>query len=273
MTANQKQHDSVVKIALLGAAGRMGQTILETARGYPGVRISAAVVRNGSSLPEPDVNGLAYSTDLGQALAISDVLVDFSTPQSTSTALDACIAACKPFIPGVTGLDAELKRKIETASRRIAVLAAPNMSLGATLLLQLARIAATALNDDFDIEITDVHHRHKKDAPSGTALALGEAVAAGRGVKLDEQAVFARHGQTGARRPGSIGFTSVRDGDIVGDHSVLFAGPAERLELTHRAHSRAAFARGALAAARWIIGKPADLYNMADILGIGTRQP
>ncbi|MGH8283982.1 MAG: 4-hydroxy-tetrahydrodipicolinate reductase [Gammaproteobacteria bacterium] len=270
---NGKQDNSVVRIALLGAPGRMGRTILETVREYPGVRISAAVVRNGSPLQGPAANGLAYSTDLESALAISDVLVDFSTPQSTFMALDACIAAHKPLVTGVTGLDAELKQKIEAASREIAVLAAPNMSLAATLLLQLARIVATALSDDFDIEITDVHHRLKKDAPSGTALALGEAVATGRGVKLDEQAVFARNSQTGARQPGSIGFTSVRGGDIVGDHSVLFAGSAERLELTHRAHSRAAFARGALAAARWIVGKPPGLYAMADVLGLGMRQP
>ncbi|MGH8399084.1 MAG: 4-hydroxy-tetrahydrodipicolinate reductase [Gammaproteobacteria bacterium] len=268
MTANQKQHDSVVKIALLGAAGRMGQTILETAREYPGVRISAAVVRDRSPLLGPVVSGLAYSTDLERALAVSDVLMDFSKPPSTSTAIDACVAAHKPFITGVTGLDVELKCKIETASRQIAVLAAPNMSLGATLLLQLARIAATVLNDDFDIEITDVHHRQKKDTPSGTALALGEAVAAGRGVQLDERAVFARHGQTGARQPGTIGFSSVRGGDIVGDHSVMFAGPAECLELSHRAQSRMAFARGALAAARWIVGKPAGLYDMADVLSL-----
>lgn len=261
----------MVRVALLGAAGRMGAQILETARDYPGVCISAALVRSGSPLLGQALNGIVCSADLERTLVGSDVLVGFSTPSSISVAIDACLAARKPIVIGVTGLDATLRQKMANAGRHVAVLASPNMSLGATLLLQLARTAAAVLGDEFDSEITDTHHSGKNDSPSGTALALGEAVAEGRGVILGERAVFARHGQNGARQPGSIGFTSVRGGDIVGDHTLMFAGPAERLELTHRAQSRAAFARGALAAARWIAGKPAGLYNMADVLQVEAR--
>jgi 4-hydroxy-tetrahydrodipicolinate reductase len=173
---------------------------------------------------------------------------------------------------GVTGLDAGLQRQIDAASRKIAVLTAANMSLGVNLLLQLVRTASAALGDAFDVEIVEAHHQFKKDAPSGTALALGEAVAAGRGVTLPEHAVYDRAGKSAARKSGSIGFTSIRAGDIVGDHTVLLAGAGERLELTHRAHSRATFARGALAAARWLAGKPAGRYVMTDVLGLPPAQ-
>ena len=261
----------MTRIALLGAAGRMGQAVLAVAQDYPGVRISAVLVRAGSKLLGQDAGGIAYGADLPKALAASDVLVDFSTPASTHAAIDACLAARKPLVIGVTGLDAALLQKIEQASHAIAVLAAPNMSLGANLLLQLAATAALALGEQFDVEIGEAHHRHKQDAPSGTALALGQAVAEARGVRLEEHAVFQRTGRGGARQPGSIGFTSVRAGDIVGDHSVLLAGPGERLELSHRAESRATFARGALAAARWLSSRPAGRYQMADVLAIDAR--
>jgi len=260
-----------INIALLGAAGRMGRTIMETARDYPGICISAALVPVGNPLLGQDAGGLTYTAGLEKALAGSDVLVDFSTSASTSIAVDACVAARKPIIIGVTGLDEGLKKKIATAGQSIPVLAAPNMSLGAVLLLQLARTAAAALGEGFAVEIKDQHHRHKKDAPSGTALALGEAVASGRGVRLKEQAVLELPGQSEPPQPGSIRFTSIRQGDIVGDHTVSFTGAAEYLELTHHAQSRAAFARGALAAARWIVGKQAGLYDMADVLGMHAQ--
>ena len=263
----------MVNIAVLGASGRMGQTILATARDYAGVRISAALVRAGSPLLGQDAGGIAYSAGVNGALTASDVLVDFSTPVSTAAAIDACLAAGKPLVIGVTGLDAVLRHKMEKASQTIAVLAAPNMSLGVNLLLRLAAMAAAALGEEFDVEISEVHHRRKKDAPSGTALALGEAVAGARGVKLEAHADFHRAARDGMRQPGSIGFSSVRAGDIVGDHTLLFAGADERLELTHRVHSRAAFARGALVAACWIARRPAGLYQMADLLDLDTRRP
>lgn len=256
-----------VRIALLGAAGRMGHAVWELAQDYPGVQISAALVRAGNAASAA-LHGVECSTDLRAGLAASDVLLDFSTPVSTAVALDACLAAGKPLVTGVTGMDAELRARLTAASRRIALLAAPNMSLGANLLLVLTRASAAALGPEYDLEITDIHHRSKRDAPSGTALALGEAAASARRQRLEDQAVFMRHGKSLPRREGSIGFASLRAGDAAGEHRVLFGGPAETLELTHRAASRAAFARGALAAARWIAHQPAGFYSMAEVLNL-----
>ncbi|MBU6470329.1 MAG: 4-hydroxy-tetrahydrodipicolinate reductase [Gammaproteobacteria bacterium] len=264
---NTKTTGTMTRIALLGAAGRMGRTILELARGYSGVTIAAAVVPAGR-VPAGPPPGLAWSTDLRAALLASDVLLDFSVPSCTLTAVDACVAAGKPLVTGVTGLDNATRAKLAAASRRIAVLAAPNMSLGANLLLALTRTAAAALGEEYDLEITDIHHRGKRDAPSGTALALAEAAAAVRHVRLEERVTFMRHGASEPRRPGSIGIASVRAGDAAGEHRVLFGGPAESLELTHRATSRAAFARGALAAAQWIVGRPAGEYSVAAVLNL-----
>ncbi|MGH8293847.1 MAG: 4-hydroxy-tetrahydrodipicolinate reductase [Gammaproteobacteria bacterium] len=267
---NTKSTETAARIALLGAAGRMGRTLLELARDYPGVAISAAVVRAGH-IPAASPPGLAWDTDLRTALLTSDVLLDFSNPAGTAAAVDACVAAGKPLVTGVTGLDDETRAKLAAAGRRIAVLAAPNMSLAANLLLQLTRSAAAALGAEYDLEIIDIHHRGKRDAPSGTALALAEAAAAARGQHLGDHVVFARHGKSGPRRPGSIGIASVRAGDAAGEHRVLFGGPAEGLELTHRAASRAAFARGALAAAKWIVGRPAGEYSMAEVLNLPNK--
>jgi 4-hydroxy-tetrahydrodipicolinate reductase len=249
----------------------MGRSILETVRQYPNVRISAALVSTHSPLLGQDAGGLEYDTGLEKALAVSDVLVDFSTPASTSLALDACQVARKPIVIGVTGLDAGLKNKIARTSESIAVLAAPNMSLGATLLLQLVHTAASVLGEEFTVTITDEHHRHKKDAPSGTALALGESVASARGVSLNEHAVFELPGPEIVSRRGSIHFASIREGETAGNHEVAFANDAESLELTHHARTRAAFAHGAVTAACWIVGKQAGNYAMADVLSLQTR--
>jgi len=272
VSRKQRNHP-IINIALLGAAGRMGRTLMETAGDFPGICISAALVTADSPVIGQDAGGLAYTEDLEKALAHSDVLVDFSTPASTSMAIDACVVAHKPIIIGVTGLDGVLKKKLTMAGQSIPILAAPNMSLGAVLLMQLARIAASALSEDFVVDIKDQHHRHKKDTPSGTALALGEAVAAGRGVELKERAIFEVPGQVRPTKPGSIRFTSIRQGEIVGDHTVTFTGSTEHLELAHRAHSRAAFARGALTAACWIVGQQPGMYAMVDVLGLQARQP
>lgn len=259
-----------IRVALLGAGGRMGQAVLAAARGEPELRFTAALVPAGSPrIGESAAEGLRYSADLDAALAACDVLLDFSRPSGTAAALSQCLAAGRPLVTGVTGLEQPLRRELAQAARRIAVLAAPNMSLGVNLLLFLVARAAAKLGADFDVEILDVHHRHKRDAPSGTALALGEAVAAARGVRLEEVAVFDRAAGRNARRPGSIGFSALRAGEVVGEHSVLFAGAAERLELKHCAESRAAFARGALAAARWIADRPPGSYSMLDVLGLG----
>lgn len=272
MSIARQASEGAVRIALLGAAGRMGRAIIEAASESSEVEIGAALVSPASKvLGQPAAGSVRYSADLEAALHGSDVVVDFATPEATANALDACVRIGIPLVIGVTGLDADLQGKIAAASQKLAILTAANMSLGVNLLLQLARLASAALDTGYDVEIVEAHHRHKQDAPSGTALALGKAVASGRGVDLVSHAVYDRAGKSGVRRPGSIGFTSIRAGDIVGEHTVLLAGPEERLELTHRAHSRAAFARGALAAARWLHGKPAGLYGMADVLGLESR--
>ena len=251
-----------VRIALLGAGGRMGQAILAAAVEQKDLRISAALVREGSPLLGGEASGIKYSTDLNAAVAGCDVLLDFSLPESTNLALEACVAAGKPLVTGVTGMDAGLKSALRTAGQTIPVLAAPNMSLGVALLTRMAEQAAKVLGADFDIEIHEAHHRHKKDAPSGTALALGEVVSLARGVPVPEKTTE----RSGIRRPGSIGYSVTRAGDIVGEHTVLFAGAGERLELTHRAQNRQSFAHGALSAARWIAGKPAGIYVLPDTL-------
>ena len=251
-----------VRIALLGAGGRMGQAILAAAPEHEDVFVSAALVRAGSPLLGSAAAGVEYSNDLAAAIAGCDVVLDFSLPESTAVALKACLAAGKPLVTGVTGMDTALKEALKAAGRSIPVLAAPNMSLGVALLTRMAEQAAKVLGKDFDIEIQEAHHRHKKDAPSGTALALGEVVSQARGVPMPDKTTE----RSGARRPGTIGYSVVRAGDIVGEHTVLFAGAGERLELTHRAQSRQSFAHGALTAARWIAGKPAGAYVLSDTL-------
>lgn len=250
-----------VRIALLGASGRMGQAVLQAAAEHQGIAVTAALVRAGSAALGQESHGLRYSDDLAAALSAADVLLDFSMPAGTAAALAACLKAKKPLVTGVTALDADLKARLKAAGRDIPVLAAPNMSLGVALLTRMAEQAARVLGQDFDVEIQETHHKHKKDAPSGTALALGAAVAAARGVPAPDAG-----SRSGLRQAGSIGFAVTRAGDIVGDHTVLFAGAGERLELTHRAQSRATFAQGALDAARWIAGKPAGVYSLGDLL-------
>ena len=253
---------SSVRIALLGASGRMGQAVFEAAAGQEGLRIIAALVGQGSASINKTSHGLSYGTDLAAAMVQADVLVDFSLPESTAKALDACLAAGKPLVTGVTGMDSALKARLVEAGKHIPVLAAPNMSLGVALLSRMVELAAKVLGPDFDIEIAEAHHKHKKDAPSGTAVALAEVMSKARGIP----APAADTDRRGLREPGSIGFSVVRAGDIVGEHTVLFAGSGERLELSHRALSRATFAHGALCAARWIAGKPAGVYTLADTL-------
>ena len=254
----------------------MGRALLTAIDEKPNLALSGALASSqsrwiGADASEPGGGtrrGVTISADATTALRNAIVAIDFSLPEATMSNLEACIAARCPIVIGTTGHDAAGRSAIERAAQQIAVVSAPNMSLGVNLLLKLTQLAAATLDDSYDIEIFEAHHRNKKDAPSGTALALGRFAAEGRRVDLDEAADVARHGNTGTRRPGAIGFSVFRGGDVVGDHTVTFAGAGERVELTHRASDRLSFARGAVRAAQWIVDKRAGLYSMQDVLNL-----
>ncbi len=212
--------------------------------------------------------GVVITDSLEGALRGADVLVDFTRPEATLQYLDACRRAKVNLIIGTTGFDTNGKAAIEHAAREIGIVFAPNFSVGVNLLMKLAETASRVLNEGYDIEIIEAHHRHKVDAPSGTALGIGQAVAGVIGRDLKTCAIYGREGLTGERKPETIGFATVRGGDIVGDHTLLFAGTGERVELTHKASSRATFAQGALRAAKWLQGKGPGLYDMRDVLGL-----
>ena len=261
------------QLVIFGITGRMGRSLLAALPGTP-LRLAGAVASaHSASLGErlrvaADADEVVIGSDVGSALRAADVAVDFSLPSAVGEHATACAAAGVPLLIGSTGWDQSTRTLIEAAAARIPVLVAPNTSTGVNLIRSLVSTAARALGEAYDVEISEAHHRMKRDAPSGTALDLGEAVAATRGAALSELASFARHGDTGPRVPGSIGFSVTRAGDIVGEHTVLFAGDGERIEITHRATDRAAFARGALRAAVWLVGRPAGLYGMSDVLGL-----
>jgi 4-hydroxy-tetrahydrodipicolinate reductase len=239
-------------IGIIGSEGRMGAA-LKIAIAEAGAMLSGGIDVGGDPI----------------ALArISDILVDFSSPKALVSNLGAAVAAAKPIVIGTTGLDEDHHHAIDDAARHIAVLQTGNTSLGVTLLARLVREAAARLGPDWDIEIAELHHRHKLDAPSGTALLLGEAAAAGRGIPLIHNSERGRDGHTGARARGAIGFASLRGGSAAGDHTVLIAGEGERLELTHRAENRSIFARGAVKAALWLTGMPTGRYTMDQVLGM-----
>ena len=243
----------MTRIGILGASGRMGRAI-------------AGLLRESA---EARLGGTAgHGEDPAPLAAGCDVLVDFTAPDALRSHLDAALAAGKPIVIGTTGLGAEHHQAIDEAARRIPVLQSANMSLGVNLLAFLVREAAARLGEDWDIEIAEMHHRLKIDAPSGTALLLGAAAAAGRGIDLDKASHRGRDGITGARIPGHIGFASLRGGTVAGDHQVIFAGDSERIELGHRAESRDVFAHGAIRAALWLRDRPHGRYDMADMLGL-----
>lgn len=254
----------------------MGLAIARAASATPGVQIVGAVDRREAQGFGRDIGELAgvgalgvpLSADLAAALSGADVMVDFSAPSATAGNLSAASAAGVAALVGTTGLDAAAQSAATAAAQRVAVIIAANTSLGVTLLVELVRAAARALPEDFDIEIVEGHHRHKKDAPSGTALALGRAAAEGRSATFEAVAVPARTG--GERKAGEIGFAVVRGGDIVGDHSVLFAGEGERVSLVHQATDRAIFARGAVKAAQWLAGRAPGRYEMKDVIAFKT---
>lgn len=263
----------MIHAIVLGASGRMGRAVIGAAAAHGSLKISAAVDRADSGFIGHDSgelagighNGIPLTSDLNAALAGGDVVIDFSDASVTAAHLDACAAAGVAVLICTTGLADGVETHAQRAAQKVPVLISANTSLGVTLLIELVRLAAAALPEDFDIEIIEAHHRHKKDAPSGTALALGRAAAEGRQQQLKDVARYARVG-VAPRDSGEIGFAVVRGGDIVGDHSVLYAGSAEQLTLSHQATDRAVFARGAVQAAAWLAGRAAGRYQMRDLI-------
>jgi 4-hydroxy-tetrahydrodipicolinate reductase len=264
------------RIGVVGAAGRMGRVLLRLAATTPGFRLVAGSERPGQPELGTDLGKLAGLDPVGIALsdkpeavfAAADAVLDFTIPAATLAHVKIAGATGKAHVIGTTGIDAAGQAAIAEAAQRAPIVFTGNMSLGVNLLAELVKQAAKALDPAWDIEIMEMHHRHKIDAPSGTALLLGRAAAEGRGVDLDRVADRGRDGETGARTKGAIGFASLRGGDVVGDHSVIFATDGERIELTHKAASREIFARGALRAARWAAGRKPGLYAMKDVLGL-----
>lgn len=270
-------NDSPIRVCVAGAGGRMGRAVIEACAASPAVELSGAFEAPASPLLGADAGAVAGAGPLGvvigdaveAALAGAEVLIDFTRPQPSVANAEACAAAGVAAVIGTTGFDGAERQAIADAARSVPVVLAPNMSVGVNLCFKLLALAARVLGDEFDVEVIEAHHRHKVDAPSGTAVRMGEVLAAALGRDLDECAVYAREGHTGERDPRTIGFATVRAGDIVGEHTVLFAGTGERIEIIHRAASRANFARGALRAARWLRNRPAGLYDMGDVLGLG----
>jgi 4-hydroxy-tetrahydrodipicolinate reductase len=265
-----------IRIAIAGAAGRMGRCLLDLCREGPDLALTVAL----ESLSSPELGCDAGILAGGEAMGILvvgrledlldrfDVLIDFTSPRATLEHLAFCRAAGRRMVIGTTGLTGEARAGGAEASAECPIVMAPNMSVGVNLCLKLLEIAARALCDDYDVEIVEAHHRHKVDAPSGTALRMGEIVANASGRDLKDCAVYARHGMVGERPTSAIGFATLRAGDIVGEHRVLFAGPGERIEIAHLATSRTVFARGALLAARWVMDRGPGLYDMQDVLGL-----
>ncbi len=264
------------RIGIVGAAGRMGCMLIAEVSGTQDAVLAAAAEQPGHAAIGADAGTVAGLKPLGVAIGgdakpvfeRADAVIDFTSPKATVAHAALAAAAAKAMVIGTTGLSAADNDAIAAAARRAPIVLAPNMSLGVNLLLALTERVARALGAEYDIEIVEMHHKHKVDAPSGTALQLGRAAALGRGAELEAMAVRSRDGHTGPRRAGAIGFAALRGGDVVGDHAVIFAGEGERIELAHKAASRKIYARGAMRAALWLKGKPPGLYSMADVLGL-----
>jgi len=266
----------MIRIAIVGAAGRMGKTLIEAVQESDGLVLGAATEQPHSTLVGVDAGDLAGVGTLGVTVTASlseivddfDVLIDFTAPAATMAHLEVCRAAGKRMVIGTTGLSEEEKQCLERAAQDIAIMFAPNMSIGVNLCFKLLELAARVMGDDADIEIIEAHHRHKVDAPSGTALRMGEVVADTLGRDLKACAVYGREGQTGERNRKTIGFETIRAGDVVGEHSVWFATPGERVEIVHKASSRMTFAKGAARAALWISEQQKGLFDMQDVLDL-----
>jgi 4-hydroxy-tetrahydrodipicolinate reductase len=263
-------------IGVTGAAGRMGAMLIREVIRTEGCALVGTTEAPGHAAVGQDAGvfagvapmGIAVSDDPERLFALADAVLDFSAPGASANHAALAARYRRVLVLGTTGHDAHQQAAVAEAAAQCPIVQAPNMSICVTLLLAVTERVAGVLGEDYDIEIVEMHHRHKVDAPSGTALGLGRAAARGRGVKLDEVAVRARDGHTGARRKGTIGFAALRGGDVVGDHSVIFAADGERLELTHRSTSRRTFARGAVRAALWARGRSPGLYSMADVVGV-----
>jgi len=266
----------MVKIVIIGAAGRMGRALVRCLRNHPGLRLVGAIETRECTLMGRDVGtvagegecGVLISDDLPASIAEADVLIDFSMHSAVPTHARMAADLGKGLVIGTTGLFPAEKAILQEAAQRIPIVWAPNMSVGVNLLFAMVRKAAGILGPEYDVEVTEMHHRHKKDAPSGTALRLAEKVAEGRGQDLKSVAAYGREGQTGERPVGQIGIHALRGGDIIGDHTVMFAIDGERVEFTHRATSRDTFAMGALRAAAWVLNRPPRIYDMQDVLGL-----
>lgn len=246
----------MLKVAIAGAGGRMGTTLIAAAQEVSGVQLVATISRHSSD------------DDVDTALSSADVLIDFTKPDATLNYLAICKQHGIRAVIGTTGFSAEQKQQIQAFAQDIAIVFAPNMSIGVNVSLQLVEAAAKALGLGYDIEVFEAHHKLKLDSPSGTALALGETAAMARGQTLADVAIYDRHGISTERKRGSIGFSVVRAGDIIGDHTVFFAGPGERIEITHKSSSRATYAQGAIRAAHFLIDKKVGLFDMRDVLGL-----
>lgn len=267
----------MIKIAVTGAAGRMGKTLVEAVQLAKECELGAAVERAGSEALDADAgiiagltaNAVTIVDDISTQLDSFDVLIDFTAPTNTVSNARLCAQYGKGLVIGTTGCTVEELAAIEQAASETPICMASNYSTGVNLCFKLLKEAAEVLGDDYDVEVVEAHHRHKVDSPSGTALSMGKAVASGLGRNLEEVAVYGREGQVGARPEKEIGFATVRGGDVVGDHTVMFLADGERVEITHKASSRMSFARGAVRAAAWLHGKPAaGLYDMQDVLGL-----
>ena len=264
-----------LKIAVAGANGRMGRMLVEAIAAAPDAVLAGALGSIGSSSVGADAGafsghlaGVAIESDFALGLANADFLIDFTRPEGTLKHLEYCAAHGIKVIIGTTGFDDAGKAAIAAAAEKTAVVFAPNMSVGVNVTLKLLEMAAKSMSEGFDIEIVEAHHRHKIDAPSGTALKMGEVIAGALGRDLKECAVYGRDGITGERDPSTIGFATIRGGDIVGDHTVLFAGTGERIEISHKSSSRVTYAHGALRAARFLADKATGLYDMQDVLAL-----
>lgn len=258
----------MLKLAISGASGRVGQFLLEAATRDPALVISAAFVPPQSKQAGSVTHGVTLKSDAEAAIASADVLIDFTRPDGTLAYLAHCAKHKTNAVVGTTGFSDAERDEIAAYAKQIAIVFAPNMALGVNVTAKLVEVAAKSLGMDADIEVFEAHHKRKVDAPSGTALMLGDVAARARGQRLADVSEVSRHGHTGERKPGTIGFTSLRAGDIVGDHTVFFALNGERIEITHRSASRATYAEGAIRAAKFLDGKSSGLFDMHDVLGM-----
>ena len=270
----------MIRVVVTGALGRMGGHLVRLVHAEPGFELVGATERAGvATLQDASAaaglppSGVKVEPDLERPLSRgADVVIDFTSFEASAAHAEVCAARGVPVVIGSTGFTREARARVEAAARRVAVLLSPNMSVGVNALFALVTEAARILGDGYDIEILEMHHKKKKDAPSGTAMRLAELAAAALGRDPTKELAFSRHGMVGERPPREIGVQTLRGGDVVGEHTVYFAGEGERLELTHRATSRDQFARGALRAARFLVGRAPGLYDMADVLGLGTAR-